>query len=485
MFQDDAKSKFGVTQVASSGMNAAILDWLNTYRGNPPWLKVYADSNDPVKTIGFAKTVCSETARLVTLAIGINVSGGARGTWLQKQVDKSLYPRLRSWVEYGAACGTVIFKPNGHGIDVVTPDRFMVTECDSNHKITGIVFQDSYANGDDHFTKLEYHRFRKVVTAMPDGTGSTKRTVYQISTKTFFSKDAGTIGREIPITDTKWADIQPEVQIVKNNDDRIDSMLFGVFTMPMANSIDFDSPLGMSIFADAMQEMEDLDVGYSRNAEEIDNSNTIELLDDALIQMDGKKVKNSGRIHLPSHVKNVFGNGVETFYQQIDRPLKTDMRKIGINQLLSFIGFKCGYSDGYFVFDNQHQMATATQVEADDRRTIQLIKDIRDNLRSAMDDTIYAMSVFADLYDLAPAGTYKTDYSFGDITYNYEEDRTRWYQLMVQGVVPKWMYLVKFEGFSEDEAKAVVAETEQASEQQQLFSQIDQQQKAGQKEGNK
>ena len=129
----------------------------------------------------------------------------------------------------------------------------------------------------------------------------------------------------------------------------------------------------------------------------------------------------------------------------------------------------------------QHQMATATQVEADDRRTIQLIKDIRDNLQSALDNTIYAMSVFADLYDLAPAGVYKTDYSFGDITYNYEEDRTRWYQLMVQGVVPKWMYLVKFEGFSEDEAKAVVAETEQASEQQQLFSQIDQQQKEGNK----
>lgn len=457
MFTDTAKQQFGVEPVVSSSMDAAIRRWMDTYSGRPDWIDPDEDGEDAIRTINFAKAICSETARLTTLAIGINLSGGVRAAWLQSQVDKAIYPRLRKWVEYGCAGGTVIFKPNGSGIDVITPDRFLVTETDSNKKITGIIFQDTYTIGKVIYTKLEYHRFEHYSAVQEDGERA-EQTVYQISTKTFRSYSENSIGSEVPITETKWNGIEPEVSVVKANDDKIDSMLFGVLTMPEANNIDLDSPLGMSIFSAAMEELKDLDIAYSRNAYEIDNSNVIELLDDTLVQQDGSKASKGKRIHLPSHVLNVFGNGMETFYQQIDRPIKTDVRKIGINQQLSFIGYKCGFSNGYFVFDEKTGMATATQVESDDRRTIQLIKDIRDSLQIALDDTIYAMNVFADLYGWAPVGNYKVQYDFGDITYNEDEDRARNYQLMLQNIIPKWYYLVKFEGFSEDEAKALVDE---------------------------
>ena len=105
-------------------------------------------------------------------------------------------------------------------------------------------------------------------------------------------------------------------------------------------------------------------------------------------------------------------------------------------------------------------MVTATQVEADDRRTIQLIKDVRDNLESCLNDAIYAMSVYADLYGLAPAGAYEVVYDFGDITYNREEDRMRWWQYVNAGKVPAWKYFVKFEGMSEEEARAMIKEAQ-------------------------
>jgi len=469
MFTDDAKQKFGVTPISSSNMDAEIAKWMNVYYGMPAWV----DSQNAIRTINFAKAVCSETARLVTLGIGVNLSGGDRASFLQEQVDKTIYPRLRSWVEYGCASGTIILKPNGEGVDVVTPDRFCVVRSDSNKKISGAIFQDTYTEGSDIFTKLEYHRFED--------------DVYRISVKTFRSRNKSNIGIEVPITATKWAEILPEAYITKADGSKLDGMLFGVFVMPEANNIDLDSPLGMSIFSGALEELKDLDIAYSRNAWEIDQSNTIELLDDALIGQDGGKIRrgssttvskdSSGRMsitssnRLPSHVHNVMGNASSDFYQQIDRPLKTTERKVGINQQLSFIGYKCGYSNGYFAFDEKTGMVTATQVESDDRRTIQLIKDIRDQLQQGIEDTIYAMSVFADLYELAPIGTYKVDFEFGDITYNYEEDRNRWYQLMMQGVVPKWLYLVKFENMSEDDARAIIAEREsEDSQKEMLFS---------------
>ena len=223
------------------------------------------------------------------------------------------------------------------------------------------------------------------------------------------------------------------------------------------------------MFAEAIEELKDLDVAYSRNASEIWDSQKIILADDRLLMPDGQKL--AGRasdamkaqrkeMGLPRYVKNVFGNDAKEFYAEINPQLNTDVRLSGINALLSQIGYKCGFSNGYFVFNEKTGMVTATQVEAEDQRTIQFIKDVRDKLESALDGALYALSVYADLYGITPAGEYEATYDFGDITYNREEDRARWWQYVIQGKVPAWMYFQKFEGMSEEDAKAMIAEAQ-------------------------
>ena len=114
-------------------------------------------------------------------------------------------------------------------------------------------------------------------------------------------------------------------------------------------------------------------------------------------------------------------------------------------------------------------MVTATQVESDDRRTIQTIKDIRDRLKVALEDTIYALSVFADLYDLSPVGEYETSYSFGDITYNWEEDKQHHYELAKQGHYPWEEYYVKFLNYSREEARKLLKMAQKENKQNSLF----------------
>ena len=46
------------------------------------------------------------------------------------------------------------------------------------------------------------------------------------------------------------------------------------------------------------------------------------------------------------------------------------------------------------------------------------------------------------------------------ITYSYEEDKQSWWKYRIQGDVPPWMYYVKFEGMSEEEARAMVEEAQ-------------------------
>lgn len=457
MFKSEIKDQFQVTGITSGNMQKAIQNWMLIYKGDPEWV----NEEEGIKTIKFAKFICGEIARLATLAIDVTFDG-TRKKYMDQFWENSVKGRIREWTELMCACGTVILKPNGTGVDLVTPDRFEIISIDGNHNITGIVFQDTHEDGDDHFTKLEYHRFFTASVRMPDSEEYYDTTYYSISNRAFVSKNAGEIGKPIDLSMTIWSGLQPDVHITKKSGDKINSMLFGLFRMPSLNDIDLNSPLGISAFADAIEELKDLDIAYSRNAEEIKDSRRMVMIDDKLIQKPAYKDEKGNtvrpQVKLPKYFKAVAGSDQNETYHEINPQLNTDTRKSGINQQLSLIGVKCGFSNGYFVIDEKTGMITATQVESDDRRTIQLIKDVRDAMQKCLDDLFYAQSVFADLYRYAPVGEYEPKYNFGDITYNAEEDRMRNLTLANSGYIPKWQYLVRFEGYSEEEAKEAVKE---------------------------
>ena len=457
-FKKQAEEDFNIQAAEFPEMESLINRCANIYRGAPEWL----DDEDNIKTINFAKTVCSETARLTTLAIGIQIGGSARATWLQKQINK-VYFQIRHWVEYGCAYGTVFIKPNGESLDVFTPADVMIVDYD-NQEIKGIIFKDSYTVGRKYYTRLEYHRF---VETTVDGVTTYP---YYVSNRAYVSKSPQSIGNKIDLKQTKWADLMADTPpILKANGEKLDGPLFGVLRTPQANNVDISTPLGLRVFAEGIEELGDIDVAYSRNAGEIKDSQKIALLDDRLLMPSGTPVSamsprgmenRRNEMKLPHYVKNVFGQDEKEFYQEINPQLNTDARLAGINALLSQLSYKCGFSSGYFVFNEKTGMVTATQVEADDRRTIQFIKDVRDKLEDCLNGVIYALNVFADLYDLTPVGVYETTYDFGDITYNREEDRARWWQYVVQGKVPAWLFFVKFEGMTEEDAKAMVKEAQ-------------------------
>lgn len=441
------KNEFNIKPQTSAKMDALVSRCANIYKGVPYWL----DDENGVKTVNFAKAVCSETARLTTLAIGIKIEGSARADWLQEQIDKDIYYLLRPWVEYGEAFGTVIAKPNGSGVDLFTPDRFRIVDSD-NGNITDIVFEDKAydATADKWYTRFERHH-------------RTEEGEYEVQNRCYVATSANEQGKPIDIEKTPWSGIMADVAL-----ENIEAPLFAVFKTPMANNVDISSPLGLPMFSEAVEELKDLDIAYSRNAAEIFDSDRIVLLDsDRMIDASGKPLTNKNVLareravegmKLPRYVRNVEGNGASDFYQEINPELNTDTRLSGINAYLSQIGYKCGFANGYFVFNEKTGLVTATQVESNDARTIQFIKDNRDRLEMFVDGLIYALDKFADLYDLAPVGEYEVNYDFGDITYNRDEDRARYWSYVVQNRFPFWRFLVKFEGYTEEEAREIEAE---------------------------
>ncbi len=458
LFKDKAKTDFGVDVIEYPAMTALVQKCANIYRGAPYWL----DDDAGIRTINFAKSVCSETARLATLAIGISIEGSARADWLQEQIDR-VYSQIRHWVEYGCAYGTVFIKPNGDSMDVFTPLDVVLVDCD-NQSIRGIIFRDTYIDGETYYTRLEYHRFLD----LEDSAGNTA-TPYFISNKAYKSTTPDDIGVSVPLDQTKWRGLMEDSGPIMGANGTLDGPLFGVFRTPQANNLDMLTPLGLPVYAEAIEELKDLDTAYSRNAREIFDSEKIILADDRLLMPSGQPMssmtpdqlrREADKMKLPHYVRNVFGNDEKEFYQEINPQLNTDARLAGINALLSQIGYKVGFSNGYFVFNQSSGIQTATGVEAEQQRTIQYIKDVRDKLQASLDGAIYALNVIADLYDMSPAGEYEITYDFGDITYNQDEDRARWWGYVVANKVPAWYFFQKFEGLSEEEAKVMVEEAQ-------------------------
>lgn len=440
MFKTDAKKVFNVDVCMTDKMESAISEWKNITSGEPPW----KSTDDDIDTINFAAFMAKDIAKKVCLDIDISVTG-SRGEYTQSIVNE-LKKVLRDRVEDGCRLGGIMFKPNGSDnpancIDYIKADNFLVTDKDSNGNILGCIFLDRHTENKRYYKRFEYHRFE-------DG-------IYRISNKAFVSSIETSLGNEISLEATIWNKIEPEAGI-----ENVKRPLFSYFRYPGNNTIEDGSPLGVAAFSWALKELKDMDIAWSRKSGEVEDSKHITFVSQEAIQY--------AKIHktkLPRFVKALdLGTEPKETVKEHTSTLLTDDRISDINSILSLISTKCGFSQGQYTFDGKTAMMTATEVESSNTETIETIKDIRDALRDAIEQLLYAVNVYADLYDLAPTGEYETSYSFGDLTYSYEEDRARHWQYVQQGKYPLWRYYMEFEGMSEEEAKQVVEESKSENE---------------------
>lgn len=438
MFKKDAKNIFSTDVILSSKMETAISEWYNIIKESPEWV----NKEDDIETINFAKFITSDVAKKICLDIGIKIDGSTRADYLQN-VMNATKKVLRDKVEDACGLGGIMFKPNGSAdvnncIDYILPTDFLITDKTTNGDIRGVIFFDYLQKGDNHFTRMEYHRF----------VGE----FYVITNKAYKSSNDCELGKEISLKIVEeWSNIQPEVSISK-----IDKPLFAYYKMPYNNTIDYDSPLGVSVYSNAIKELKALDIAWSRKSGEIEDSKHITFVDSATMTF-----ANQNNVTLPRFIKAIDLDSDPQSVREHTATLLTDDRISDMNNILNMLATKIGFSQGTWSIDGKTGLMTATQVEAEDRETIETIKDMRDSLKSSLEQLLYAIDVYASLYNHAPLGKYEVSYAFGDLTYNWEEDRVRHWNYVVQGKYPLYRYYMKFEGMSEEEAKQIIKEAKE------------------------
>lgn len=423
---------FGITLFNNYDMNDALRQWDELYRAQ--------------KGMQFASVIASEVARLATLEFEVGVDAvTARGDIIKKVLKREFSNNLRKQIEYGCAYGSLLIKPNFDGksisIDHIKPNCFIPVEFDSNNRLTSVICLDRRTIGDYIYTKAELCTY--------------KNNRYTVSTRAYVSKDINDFGIEIPLTDVEeWKGIKKEV-LIQN----VDRPLFGLFRYPAANNIDIDSPLGVSIFSRSCDALQKLDVAFDKFNNDIDTSDKVLFVADYLLMSNeaGKRMQRTNP--LPKVVKglNFTTNGTEV--KEWIPEIRDVQFKSAIQMYIDIISIQCGFDAGYFTFDNSSRtIRTATEVTADQQRTLSTVADVQIEIHNVIEDVIYAINALISLYKLTTDDVNDVAYTikYKDFNLDPEQERNNTLLLIEKGILPKWKYLVYYEGYTEEKAKELI-----------------------------
>ena len=427
----------------SDEMTEAIELWSQMYKDKAPWL------DDNTKSLNLASAIASELARLATIEMKSEITGtedtnNKRAKYLNEQYQKVI-DDIRTTTEYAAALGGLIFKPyidgNNIAVDYVLADEFIPVKYDSAGNITAVIFIERIRKGRKIYTRLEYHDLLK------EG--------YYISNTAYVNENGDeALGYQVPLTEVdEWADLEPEIFI-----ENVEKPLFGYLKMPMANTIDPRSPLGVSVYAKAVDLIKEADKQYSRILWEYEGS---ELAIDASI--DCFKLDQNGNPVLPIGKERLFRTLDYDIDSEKAEPFKIFSPAIrdeslfnGLNKLLQRIEFACGLAYGT-LSDVQLVEKTAEEIKVSKQRSYSTVVDIQKAIKIALTDLVYAMDVYATLGKLAPAGEYDISFEFDDsLVVDSKTEQAIMLQEVSAGLIKPEIYLMRRYGVSEEQARKMM-----------------------------
>jgi A118 family predicted phage portal protein len=521
-----------VVPAVSTEMEKAIQLWSDMYKNRAPWLHEPASDN-PVRVVslGLPALIASEKARMVllefeseittpvkevekpnpdypgkpnvafdqfgneiqmpysvppeTLIEEVPITSTARAEFLESQYKK-LKKELHRQLEFAIAKGGLVIKPyvvfNKAGqedeygkaaieFDFVQADCFYPLAFDASGNITEAAFLDSYLERNVVYRRLEYHKWTgnevKIVNkAFKSMTNSSTSCLSEVE-----------LGKEVPLSQvSQWADLEPSTTI-KN----VSKPLFAYFRMPEANTVDLTSPLGVSGFARAVENIRDADMQYSRLLWEYEAGEmAIDIDRDALRLEDAPdgQMQHTHRPYLQERLmrKVDLGSQGDT-YNPFTPTLRDSSYIQGLNTILMRIEDICGISRGT-LSDAATEARTATELKILKQRSFQTIRSIQNALEETLRDVIYIMDVYCTLYNVVGdvslingvpqdgrKGQWDVSFEWDDsILVDVNEELNKRLTLMQNGICSKLELRRWYFGETERQAREALEQVQQESQ---------------------
>lgn len=414
--------------IVSSRMQKAQDLWEQLCRNETEWQK------HRVRSLRIPSAVCKELKRLTLKEF--------TGTVSDAQIDaafRQIVPVLRRKLDYGLASGGILFKPYwsaaGLCTDMITQNEFLPTAY-TDDICTGAACPETVTIGKTSYTRIELHTYDAV------------RQTHTIQNRCFRSDDPAFLGQECSLSEVPaWAGLLPEKVYTG-----VTQPLFAVFRVPDANTVDIDSPLGVSVFADAVDFIRDADEHWERILWELESSErAINASEDLFRFKDGKPELPKGR----ERMYQIFSgnpNDSSSIFNTFSPEIRDTSYFNAFNQMLRRIESACGLSYGTLSQVDSIEK-TAEEIRASKQRSYDRVHDLQEALRTALEGTVYAMQYLRDYYENRYTGEAVLTCTFGDgVLEDTDKEFTRRMQMVTAGLLSKEQFLMWY--FSCDEARA-------------------------------
>lgn len=415
---DDIKRITGYDSVMSSAMADKIQYWLNMYRGEAKWI------DDYVKSLRLEQGICREFSDCALSEIETSVSNDKLNAIYQKCLVM-----LNENLQSGLALGSFCLKPLGEDkAEFVTADKFVPISFTADGKLESVVFiSTKQIKTDSIYRRFELHELT------PQG--------LHISNRAYHSKAETDIGRECALEEVpEWAGLTPDVLFLT---DRMD---FGYYRNPLKNEID-GTFCGVSIYDSAIDLIKKADVQFGRLEWEFESGERAINVDITAINTDNKADKLDKRLYRGLDSRDLF--------QEFSPAFREQNIINGLEQIKRAIEFNVGLAYGD-LSDVQTVEKTATEIKHAKQRKYNRINAIEKNLKSCLDDFVYGLAFYNKLSNSG----YEFVCNFKDsILTDEDTERKQDLQDVSIGALPLWKYIMKWQGLTEEEAKAQAAET--------------------------
>ena len=406
---------------------------------------------------GIASLIAGDLARQALSELSVTVGAEAEPVFTEADnLD------IRHNVEQAIALGGCVYRPYFNGTAVkgtwYPADRILPTQWEGRD-LVGVVLVDYYISGSgtsaEVFTKLEAH-----------GTDVTDNK-YHIRTKLFRNFSYGDAvgaftGTEVPLSMVpEWADITPDIIIESPI-----APTFVYFGSPAPNNKSPDSPLGVSIFKDALPWIKAFDEAMNAMIWENTTGKTKLFVSDTMIPQkilriangDGRKTVTMDDLDALEKklYKKMSTESGKDLFERWAPELRFDSFITGMNFYLHMICLLCGLDPGQYVFDEKSYAVTAREIKSKLQRTYHTISDIQQFMVApAVRKMVAAVSQLQYLYGVKDAIPFGEEISidFGDSILMDEESEKANAQLEVQtGLRSKKSYLMEYRHLTEEEA---------------------------------
>lgn len=461
--------KAGIDTVDAS-FYRKIAEWVSWYEGNVrnfSFYKVYGGRGTYKrcrrKSMGMAKKLSEDIADLLlNERVTITLDDEATHNFVHQILDDNRFLVMgNDYQERKAFTGTVAYIPYLDNAEIteegtVISGKISINYVDApnifpvswnNGKVTECIFTFPHTIARKKYVQLQSH-------LLENGEYVIKNTVLRC--------DSGSQeGTELP--EKKWKQLKPFKELAKEVRTGFSEPQFVIDRLNITNNADENNPMGVAIFANALDTLKKLDIEYDSYCNEFElGRKRIFVRPEMLTNADGTPAFDPGDsvfYALPDDDAN--GEGL---LKEIDMSLRAEQHSKAINDDLNYLSLKCGFGTDRYQF-GATGAKTATEIISENSDMYRMIKKheilLEDALRQLIQIIIRLGMILGNT--LNPECEITIDFD-DSIIEDKETERSRDRQDVSMGVMSLVEYRAKWYGESEEDAAKNLPEQNQVME---------------------